>query len=152
MSNIIVCIINIAFSLFLLIVSCFFPVSMKQNIPSASFFPRIVGSILLCLSVYNFIRVIFVLRKNKKSFSAEKNTIAKAKIFQLLEIILLLFAYAVLWQLHIGHFLLNSFAAFIPVSILLGNEVAWYKSTIYTICLIIFIYLFFTLLLRVKLW
>jgi hypothetical protein len=149
MSEFIVCGINLAFAHFLIIFAQDFPKSVKPNVPSASFFPTIIGVILLGLSIYNLIHAIIVRRKNP---SSESKTIQKGKVLQILEILVLLFLYAFLWKLHFGHFIINSIAIFVPVCILLGDEKPWYQSAIFATCLVLFIYSLFTFLLKVRLW
>jgi len=151
MSEVIVCSISTFFSLFLLYFAQGFPKSVKPNVPSASFFPTLIAIVLLGLSIYNLV-VCLIQRKKAKEAGEKKEKIVKRKVLQIVEILLMLFLYAFLWKFHIGHFLLNSILVFTPVCLLMGDETVWWKSTIFSVCLVVFIYLLFTFLLKVRLW
>lgn len=151
MANLIVCGVSIFFSLFLLFFAKDFPVSNKPNVPSAAFFPIIVSIILFMLGVYNAIVELIRLKKEKTSNNV-KERIFFGKVLQVAEIVLLMLLYALLWHFHIGHFILNSMLVFIPISLLISDEVEWYKSVIFSVCIVMFIYLLFTFLLRVRIW
>lgn len=151
MANIIVCGVSIFFSLFLFFFAKDFPVSNKVNVPSAAFFPTIISVVLLVLGIYNSVVSVINLRKERAS-GVLKEKIQVGKIIQLMEVILLMLLYTLLWHFHIGHFILNSILIFIPISLLISDEVEWYKSVFFTISIVMFIYLLFKFLLRVRLW
>ncbi|MFA6846174.1 MAG: tripartite tricarboxylate transporter TctB family protein [Sphaerochaetaceae bacterium] len=151
MAEIIVCSLSTGLSLFLLYFAKGFPKSIKPNVPSASFFPTIIGVILLGLSLFNLIHALIRIKK-AKSAGYEKQSVEKGKVFQILEIVLLMFLYAFLWKYHIGHFLLNSIVVFALICVLLGDDVSWQKSVVFSTGLVVFVYVLFTFLLRVRLW
>jgi hypothetical protein len=143
--------VSIFLGLFLLFFARNFPPSNKPNVPSASFFPIIIAIVLIGLGIYNLI--IYLRQKKHAKAEAEQQThYSMGKVVQVGQVIALMLAYALLWHFHIGHFLLNSIIVFIPVTLLISDEVKWHKSVIFTISLVIFIYALFTYLLKVRLW
>lgn len=153
MAHLIVCITGILYSSFLLIFSQQFPKSTKPNVPSAAFFPRIIGIILLGLSIYNVVAWLLARKQQMQEEQVEsvKAGIAKGKTLQMVQIIALIVAYAVLWHFHLGHFLLNSTIIFFPLVMLLSDEKKWYYNAIFTVVLVAFIYVLFTVVLKVRL-
>ncbi len=152
MAEIIVSSLGAALSIFLFVFAQGFTGSGRAGVPSAAFFPIVISVILMLLSVYNIIRTVVRIQKEKKAGTYQKPVFVKGKVFQILAVVGLMVLYAILWNLHIGHFLLNSIIVFVPISILLSDETAWWKSAIFTVCLVVFIYVLFSYLLRVRLW
>lgn len=140
---------GICISAFLYYFSKDFAVSTREGVPSAAFFPRIIAAILLLLSIINLVK-IFV-QKKKNTYKAPEATV-KGRALQIIAVVALLLFYAILWKSHIGHFILNSIIVFVPICWLISDEIEWWKSLIYVVCLVIFIYLLFSVGLKVRLW
>lgn len=152
MAEIIVSSLGAVFSIFLFVFSRGFAISKRVGIPSAAFFPTVISVILMFLSVLNIVKAVVRISKERSAGTYKKVEIPKGKITQMLAVIGLMVLYAVLWNYHVGHFLLNSIVVFVPISILLSDEIEWWKSAIFSICLILFIWVLFSYLLRVSLW
>ncbi len=152
MAEIIVSSLGAALSVFLFVFSRGFAGSGRAGVPSAAFFPTVISAILMFLSIYNIIKSVVRIRKEKQAGTYQKAVFVKGKVFQILAVVGLMVLYATFWNLHIGHFLLNSIVVFVPISILLSDETAWWKSAVFTTCLVIFIWILFSYLLRVRLW
>jgi len=152
MAEIIVCSFGFIISVFMLAYAQTFPKSFKPGVPSSGFFPSIVNTVLMLLSLFCLIHSITTMIKAKKSGTYTKKTVEKAKVMQILEIVILMFLYAGLWQVHIGHFLINSIVIFSAICVLFGDDAKWQKSVMFATGLVVFIYLLFTYLLKVRLW
>ncbi|MCH3918063.1 MAG: PAM68 family protein [Spirochaetia bacterium] len=151
-SEMIVCIISLLFSIFLFYFARFFPTSQNPDIPSAAFFPFIISTLLFGLSVLNIAKGILSAYKGKKDGTYVKEVFQKGKVIQIVMIVLFLFLYVILWYLHVGTFILNSIVVFVPVCMLMSNEKAWWQNALFAIFLVLFIYVLFSFLLRVRLW
>ena len=152
MSEIIVNIFGVGLGLFLFIFSRGFLSSAKPGVPSAAFFPTIISIVLMFLSISNLATMLVKSRKKSPSASEEKPPILVKKVIQMGIIVVLMFLYALFWSLHIGHFILNSIIVFVPISILISDEQEWWKSLLFSTGLVIFIYVLFTVGLKVRLW
>ncbi len=150
MTEILVNILGLAVSAVLYFGSSSFRVSRRPGVPSAAFFPTIIAVILLVLGVYNLI-VIFMKRK-KGEKSAETVKMSKMRLMQFFGVLALLVLYALLWQYHLGHFVLNSAVVFTCICWLMSDETEWWKTLIYCTALSLFIFLLFSQLLRVRIW
>jgi len=76
----------------------------------------------------------------------------EGRFVQFMGILLLLFLYAILWDNHIGHFILNTIIVFSPVCWLMSDEKEWWKTALYITCLTFFIYALFVFVLKVRIW
>lgn len=152
MTEIIVCGLGIVISIILFVFSRGFSVSAKPGVPSAAFFPTLISIVLLFLSILVLIKVLIRINNEKKKGTHKQIVFVKTKVFQFVAILGLMVLYAILWNYHIGHFILNSIIVFVPISILLSDEKVWWQSAIFSSGLIIFVYLLFTTVLRVRLW
>ena len=154
--ELLVCVIALAFSLFLFVLSLQFPPSTQAGVPSAAFFPGIVSAVIFGLSLT---QLIINLIKQKKIRSdggttqpgTEQGQSAWKQALRIVEIVLLILLYSLLWIFNVGHFLVNSIVIFIPISMLYGGgrERQWWKTSIFVVVLVVFIYVLFKYLLKV---
>lgn len=126
-----------------------FAVSKREGVPSAAFFPRIIAVVVLVFAVYNLIRFLI---KRKKGMYEKPEKMQEGRFVQFMGILLLLFLYAILWDNHIGHFILNTIIVFSPVCWLMSDEKEWWKTALYITCLTFFIYALFVFVLKVRIW
>ena len=154
--ELLVCVIGIAFSLFLFALSRQFPPAPQIGMPGAAFFPGIVSGVLFGLSLTQLI--ITLIKRRKISSGGETTQTAseqpqsgRKQIFRIIGIVLLVLLYALLWMYNVGHFIINSIVIFIPISILYGGarERQWWKTAIFVVVLVMFIYVLFIYLLKI---
>jgi hypothetical protein len=146
-----VCAVSLIFSVFLFTLSRQFPPSPHPLMPGPAFFPFLVAAAVFSLSLA---QLVITLVKRKKTGSGEEAAQPERKhTLRIVIIILLILLYALLWMYHIGHFLINSIAVFIPVSMLYGGakERQWWKTSLFVVVLVVLTYVLFKYLLKVDL-
>lgn len=154
--ELLVCIISLAFSLFLFVLSRQFPPSTQPGMPGPAFFPGIVAIAIFGLSLAQLI-IAFVKRKKippggrTVQPDTGQNQSELKQAVRIGEIVLLILLYALLWIYNIGNFLINSIVIFIPISMLYGGarERQWWKTSIFVVVLVVFNYVLFKYLLKV---
>lgn len=142
-----ICILGIAFSIFLFIFSIQLPPGPQKGIPGPSFFPYIISTVIF------FVSVIVALNAFRKNYKQPSNrSVLEFKTFlRFLFTIFILGLYSVLWIVDFGNFIVNTLIVFIPLGIMYSVK-RWYISTFFVIILVSFIYLIFSYILRVPLW
>jgi hypothetical protein len=150
-SEILVSAIGLGFSLFLFILSRKFPPSTQPGVPGAAFFPGIVAVVIFALAMVQVVRIAVKRTRPGGGEKAEDSGQNKKNIIRIIEIVLLMLLYSLLWMFNLGHFLLNSTVIFIPVALLYGGAVEreWWKTSIFVVILVVFIYCLFKFLLKV---
>jgi uncharacterized membrane protein len=149
--EILVSVIGLGFSLFLFILSRKFPPSSQPGVPSAAFFPAIIAVIIFALAMVQVIRIAVKWKKTNKGEKPANPARNKKNVIRLVEIVLLMILYSLLWMFNFGHFLVNSIVIFIPIGILFGGAVEreWWKTSIFIVVLVTFIYCLFKFLLKI---
>lgn len=150
-AEILVSAVGLGFSLFLFILSRRFPVSSQPGVPGSAFFPTIVAVLIFAFSAVQVIGTVVKRIKIQKDGSTEDTGQKRKNIIHVIEIVLLLVLYSLLWLFNIGHFLANSIVIFIPIALLYGGAVEreWWKTSIFIVVLVVFIYCFFKYFLKV---
>jgi hypothetical protein len=141
---------GLGFSIFLFVVSGSFPQSTQAGVPSAAFFPQVVAVIIFGLSGAQLARTLVTRIRNGNG--AEKEAVAnKRNIIHIVEVLLLVILYCLLWKYNIGHYVINSIVIFIPIAMIFGGstEREWWKTCIFIVVLVAFIYCLFKFVLRV---
>ena len=149
-------IIGMAFGVFLFVGAQHFPPTAPHpGVPGARFFPNIISIIIFGLSL---VILVFTLAKRKKMRIPDENKPGKEEVqfarkqaLRIVGIVVLALIYALLWSLNMGHFVVNSIVIFIPITMLFGGaqERQWWKTSIYIVFLIVFVYVLFKHVLRV---
>ena len=155
--EIVVYLIGLIFGLFLFVVSRGFPPASQAGLPGAAFFPGIVSTVIIGLSLILLVTALIKRWKTRSTggetqASTEQSKFARKQAFRVIGVVLLIFLYALLWGLNIGNFLINSIVIFIPISMLYGGarERKWWKTVIFVVVLIVLTYILFTTFLRVS--
>ena len=148
--ELVIYLISLAFGIFLLLGARQFPPSTMPGVPSSAFFPNIISTVIIALSLILMVTSLVKRIKTRASGGEVQTNPEQIKFvwkqaLRIAGVILLLLLYGLLWHFNIGHFLINSIVFFIPITIIYGGaqEKKWWKTSIYVVIVVVIAYVLF---------